>query len=493
MDLLTLRVAAGGGSIDGLESSRLIAAGFTLLQRSAVVVRALAGRRAALLLPTSPQFFVALAAADGRGAVLINPLAAPAEVAFQLLDANVGAVFTVSPLARALPAGTVHVLLDEAPSFATVVAADGASQRVDLGSHFGLALEGDVDAPGRDEECAIVYTSAMSGAPRGAILTHRNLVVNARQTVNAAGNTRDDHLLAVLPFSHLFGLTVSANAPLVAGARVTTMPRFNPLAALDIMEREAITEIVGVPGIFGAMLAALERRGGALRAEALRLCICGGAPLSLELQERWAEATGVELRQGYGLTEASPVALFNRVDQPNRRGTLGLPFPGVRVSIWDPETGSELPDGEEGEIRVAGDTVFRGYVGDGARAVDLRGGDSVHVDGISTGLRVLDGWLCTGDRGRRRDDGTFEFRGVYKDMFTRNGFNIYPRELERVIASLPGASNVHVSAAPDPLRENDVCVELTGNLTEEQVKAHCRDHLAAYKVPSRIVVHPPSA
>jgi len=489
MDLLTLRVAAGGGSIDGLESSRLVAAGFTLLQRSAVLVRALAGRRAALLLPTSPQFFVALAAADGRGAVLINPLAAPAEVAFQLADANVGAVFTVGSLAGALPPGTAHVLLDEAPSFATVIAADGAPQRVDLGSHFGLALEGDVDAPGREEECAIVYTSAMSGSPSGAILTHRNLLANARQTVTAAGNTREDHLLAVLPFAHLFGLTVSANAPLIAGARVTTMPRFNPLAAIDIMEREAITEIVGVPAIFASMLAAIERRGGALRAEALRLCICGGAPLSLELQERWTEATGVELRQGYGLTEASPVALFNRTDQPNRRGTLGVPFPGVRVSVRDPETDSEMADGEEGEIRIAGETVFLGYVGESAPTESARTGDGIHA----TGLRIIDGWLCTGDRGKRHSDGSFEFRGVYKDMFTRNGFNIYPRELERVISLLPGASNVRVSAAPDALRENDVSVELTGNVTEEQVKAHCRAHLAAYKVPSRFVIHLPAA
>ena len=142
MDLLTLRAAAGGGTIDGQPAGALVAAGFTLLQRSATVVRTLAGRRAAVLVPTSPQFLVALAASDGRGAVLINPLAAPAEVAAQLRDANVGAVFTVLALANRLPAGTVHVLLDDAPTTATVVAADGRTTLVDLGSHFGLLARG---------------------------------------------------------------------------------------------------------------------------------------------------------------------------------------------------------------------------------------------------------------------------------------------------------------------------------------------------------------
>jgi acyl-CoA synthetase (AMP-forming)/AMP-acid ligase II len=323
----------------------------------------------------------------------------------------VGAVFTVSALANRLPAGTVHVLLDDAPATATVVTADGSTSSVDLGSHFGLSLEGDADSPGRDEECAIVYTSAMEGTALGAVLTHRNLMANARQTIEAAQNTVDDHVLALLPFAHLFGLTVSAMAPLFVGARVTTMPRFNPLVAVELIESQGVTEIVGVPAVFAGLLAAIERRGGALRAPALRLCICGGAPLSVALQERWAAATGVELRQGYGLTEASPVALFNRVDRANVRGTLGVPFPGVRVTVREPETNRECAVGALGEICIAGDTVFRGYV---------RHGDA--------GLRVIDGWLHSGDLGRQRDGGTIEFHGLRKVMFTRNGFNVYPRE-----------------------------------------------------------------
>jgi long-chain acyl-CoA synthetase len=471
MDLVSLRAAAGGGTIDGVPAAQLVAAGFTLLQRSATLVRALAGKRSAVLVPTSPQFLVALAASDGRGAVLLNPLAAAAEIAFQLADGDVGAVFTVPALAARLPPGTVYALLHDAPVEATVVAADGAAARVDLGSHFGLELSGDADAPGRDEECAVVYTSAMRGRPLGAILTHRNLLANARQTVEAAANVREDHVLAVLPFSHLFGLVSSGIAPLLAGARVTTMERFNALAAVDRTEQDGITEIIGVPAIFGAMLTALERRGATLRSGTLRLAICGGAPLSPALQERWHDATGVELRQGYGLTEASPVALCNRLPLPNRRGTLGVPFPGVRVTIRDPERNTPLAAGEEGEICVAGETVFRGYVRDG------------HL-----GLEVRDGWLHTGDLGVEDADGIFSFRGVRKPMFTRNGYNIFPRELELAIGELRGVERAEVFAIPEPVREHDIGVRVSGSASEAEVKAWCGERLAAYKQPSRIEI-----
>lgn len=470
--------------MDGLPAAQLVAAGFTLLQRAPALVRALAGKRSGILLPSSPGFLTALAASDGRGAVLINPVAAPSEIEYQLHAAKVGAVFTLAALQDRIPEEFPRVLLDEAPTRARLVIPEGETKDIDLGSHFGLSLEGDADAPGRDEECAVVYTSAMLGVALGAVLTHRNLLANARQAIEAAANTAEDHVLAVLPFSHLFGLTVSLVAPLMAGARVTTMPRFNPVAAVDAIATQGITEVVGVPAIFAGMLTAIERRGGRLDAPALRLCICGGAALSAELQERWEAATGVPLRQGYGLTEASPVALFNRVSEPNVIGTLGLPFPGVKISIRDPETNTELQVGSEGEICVAGETVFRGYVS------ELPGAPGALPRERSHGLLVRDGWLHTGDRGVLRADGRVEFRGLIKPMFTRNGFNVYPEEIERVLLAIPGVRRVDVKALPHPVRENDIAVELTlaqpEIVTEAIVKEWSERHLAAYKQPSQI-------
>ncbi|MEO8335233.1 MAG: AMP-binding protein [bacterium] len=477
--LLPLAIAAGGGRIGAFgddvdfEAQQLVAAGLTLLQRSATLVRALSGKRSALLLPTSPAFITALAASDGRGAVLINPLAAPAEIAFQCADANVGAVFTIASFAPRIPPHLPVVLLDDSPRTARVIVGDRSSD-VDLGSHHGLSIEGERDVEGRDEEAVIVYTSAMRGTPLGAILTHRNLLVNARATIDAMGIRSSDHVLAILPYAHLFGLTVTASAALLAGARVTTMDRFNPVKAAESLA-SGVTVITGVPAVYNAMLTAIERRGIRFENTTLRLCVCGGAVLPTELQHRWAEATGIELREGYGLTEAGPVCLFNRPDAPNARGTLGVQFPGVEVAIFPPAdyehdiampSADPLPDGESGEICVRGDNVSPGYVG-GARGLPRRGE-----------------WLHTGDEGLRDADGRVTFLGLLKPMFTRNGFNVYPREIERVVGAMPGVTHVVCSPIPDPAKENDILLRVTGDVSETDVKKWCEQRLSLYKQPT---------
>jgi long-chain acyl-CoA synthetase len=476
LGLLPLAAAAGGGTVDGIAAARLAAAGLTLLRRSAPLVRALHGRRAALLLPTSPAFLTALAASEGRGAVLVNPLAAPLEVAYQLADANAGAVFTVEALAAKLPSDVPRVLLDGLPESARVIVGERTND-VDLRTHAGdaLEIEGAADAEGSDEEAVIVYTSAMAGRPLGARLTHRNLLSNARATIEAAALGPSDHSLAILPFSHLFGLVVSGVAPLLAGGRVTTVDRFNPVRVVDALDAGGITMLVGVPSVFAGLLAVLDRRGGGLAAPALRVCICGGAPLPRALEDRWAEVTGVELRQGYGLTEAGPVCLFNRVALPNRRGTLGVPFPGVEVAIRDPATGAPLPAGAEGEICVRGPNVFAGYVAGG-----------------EAGLAVRDGWLHTGDLGAEAGGGAIAFRGLIKAMFTRNGFNIYPREIERVVGEMPHVAEARVRAVPEPAKENDIALAVArdgaAELSADDVKRWCAANLSTYKQPGEVEV-----
>jgi long-chain acyl-CoA synthetase len=483
LSLLPLAVAAGRGRVDAFEAQQLVAAGLTLLQRSAPLVRALSGRRSAILLPTSPAFFTALAASDGRGAVLVNPLASPAEIAFQCADANVGAVFTTTAFAPRLPAGVAVVFLDDAPRTARV-AVDDVARTVDLGTHHGLSLEGEPGAPGRDEEAAIVYTSALSGMPLGAVLTHANLLANAHATVDALALAARDHVLALLPFSHLFGFTVTGAGPLLAGARVTTMPRFNPAQAVDALAGD-VTVVVGVPSVFHGLLGVAERRGLDLRGGALRLCVCGGAELPIELQDRWARATGVELRQGYGLTEAAPVCLFNRVDRPNVRGALGVPYPGVDVAICPPAdyaaappaadaAAAPLPPGVPGEICVRGQNVSPRYLRDLA------------------GLPSRGRWLCTGDLGVANGDGTVSFLGLLKPMFTRNGFNIYPRELERAVRELPGVQRAEVDALPDPAKEHAIRLRVAGLATEAEVREWCERRLGAYKQPSGVEVAPPT-
>jgi long-chain acyl-CoA synthetase len=235
--------------------------------------------------------------------------------------------------------------------------------------------------------------------------------------------------------------------------------------------------------VFNAMLSAIERRGVDLRDSALRVCICGGAALSVELQDRWADVTGVELRQGYGLTEAAPVCLFNRVDRPNVRGTLGVPFPRVEVEIMPPASYTEcdavdtpsqvapLDVGMPGEICVRGENVFSGYVG-----------------GSRDGLPKRGDWLCTGDAGVRDAGGTIRFLGLLKPMFTRNGFNIYPREIESAVCELPGVRSAEVTPIPDPAKENDIRLRVVGAVTEDEVRSWCGMRLSAYKQPSVIEI-----
>lgn len=470
LSVLPYAMAAHGGSIDDVPASQLVAAGLTLLQRCAPLPRALYGKRAALLLPTGPQFLIGLAACDGRGAVLLNPLASPCELQHQLADANVGAVFTIAALAPKLPDRMLRVLLDDAPHHATLLH-DGLTAPIDLGSHLGLELEGDAEADGIDEEAAVVYTSAMDGYPLGAILTHRSLLANGRATVAAAQVSAADHVLALLPYSHLFGMTVTLTAPLLAGARITTMGRFNPLKAVESLVNDGVTMVVGVPAVFIGMLIAIERRGGSIDVPTLRLCICGGAALPVWVQRKWETATGCALRQGYGLTEASPVCLFNRADAPNQVGSLGTPYPGAEVTIRNPNTSAELPIGASGEICVRGPLVGPGYVSQNER-----------------GLRRVEGWLHTGDQGSMAADGHVAFEGLIKSMFTRNGFNIYPAELTRVIGGMPGVSRVEVSGLPEPQKEHEIEITVHGAVDEDAVRRWCEARLASYKQPTRIIV-----
>jgi long-chain acyl-CoA synthetase len=469
--LLPYALAAGGGVLDGVPAAQWVAAGLAARTASPALARLSREGRAGILLPPSGAFLSALAASDGAGCVLLNPLASTPELAFQVTDGDVRVVYTQAALADRLPPALPRVLLDDAPRSARVLT---ATQAADVTLSAGaLALAGDPEADGRDEEALVVYTSAMEGRPLGAILTHRNLLANARAAVIAGALEPADHSLAVLPFAQLLGLVMAGMAPLLAGGRVSTMPRFHPLRVAERIVADRVTVLVGVPAMFHALLELLDRRGNRLEGHVLRLCIAGGAAVPAALQERWLEQTGVELRQGYGLTEAAPVCLFNRVGLPNHRGTLGVPFPGVDVAIRDPETGVALPPRVEGEICVRGPNVSPGYVGGGAR-----------------GLRRWGEWLCTGDRGVQNGDGTVTFRGLLKPMFTRSGFNIYPRELERAVARMPGVARARVWAIPDARREHEIGIEVWGAVRAEDVRRWCVRELAEYKQPREVIVRP---
>lgn len=430
----------------------------------------LTGARVSLLLPNLPRFASALhgVLAAGGTVVMTNPVNSPREVEEQLFDAAVAAALTTQSLSALLPAGTHALLIDEMPLGLRSVR-NGEEQWLPL-PDVDSAL---VNPPGGEAPAVILFTAAEVGRARGAVLTHRNLIANLRSTIEMMQLGEGDRMIAALPQVHAFGLTVGLNAALAAGVVIVPVERFHPVRTLELMSQTRATVFAGVPAMFMGILSVLERNP--VPEHALRITLCGGAPVRAEVQLRWEEHFGVPLRQGYGLTEASPVCLFNTPDHPNRPGTLGMPIPRVEVTIQDGE-GDPLPPGDVGEICVRGENVFPGYLdGDAAGRPHFRGE-----------------WLRTGDLGCVDQDGYFRFVGMIKPMFTRSGFNVYPRELERVIAEDPRVAKARVHAQPDPARENEIVLEVETvageTLTEEEVRALCRARLAAYKQPGRVLI-----
>lgn len=385
LSLFPIALAAGGGAVDGVAATQWVAAGFTLLQRSAPLVRALAGRRSAIVLPPSGAVLTALAASDGRGALFLPVDASDADIVRWAVFADVGAVFTSSALSTRLPASEFAVVsLDEAPRTAKV-RHRRIEATVDLGSHFALDLEGEDDA-GRDEECVIAL--ADRGAhPRGAVFTHRNLLALARGAVDAVSLIKGDHVLAVASFDRLAPLALTFAAPLLAGARITSRPAFRAPDAVQLVERDDVTLLVGAPDMFAAMADVVAARGTKLTAPALRVCACVGGIADSALQERWHVWTGHELRQAVGAGDA-PLCLFNAPHFPNRRGTYGIPFPGMHAAVRDTNTGAPATTGE---LWVRGDQVSVASL-------------------PPTGAKPAtdDGWLKTPLRVCARADGAFE-------------------------------------------------------------------------------------
>jgi long-chain acyl-CoA synthetase len=430
----------------------------------------LAGERLGILLPNTAAFPLAFQAAQRAGCstLLLNTANSRREVTEQLGAASVSTVITDEALAPLLPHGARALLADKLPHSLGI--SDGAEPR-------GILLAGAPSvrsvAKEIDDEACLIFTAADRGWSRGAVLSHRNLLANLASTTQAMAIGPDDVVMGILPYAHAFGLTVTLTAPLAVGAAILPVERFRPQRILAGLEASSATVIAGVPAIYNGLVAAAER--GPPPRHSLRLAISGGAPLPTEVALRWEEVFGIPLRQGYGLTEAAPVCLFNSIDRDNRPGTLGYPFPGVEVSIRD-SGGMELPAGEVGELCVRGTNVFGGYLGEGGRLPDDFWKD----------------WFRTGDLASRCADDVFRFHGMLKPMYTRNGFNVYPREVERVLSSEPDIESAEVLALPDAQKENEIVMLIRlvsgSTLEEEDIRTICRERLASYKQPLRVEI-----
>ncbi len=423
------------------------------------------GDRVGLMLPNVPYFpsiYYGILRAGGV-VVPMNVLLKERETGYYLSDSGAKLVFAWGDFAEAAEAGAAEAGAE------TILVKPGEFEQL-VGAHseeFENVERDDGDT------AVILYTSGTTGKPKGAELTHANLRRNCEMTSTTLGEfTHEDVLLGALPLFHSFGQTCTMNGAVANGATVTMIPRFDPDKALEIIERDQVTVFQGVPTMYNAMLHA--DAADEADASTLRLCMSGGAAIPVELIRSFEDKFGCPILEGYGLSETSPVASFNHPHKERKAGSIGTPIEGVEMQIWDDE-GSELPQGEVGEIVIRGHNVMKGYW-DRPEAT----GESI------TG----EGWFHSGDMARVDEDGYFFIVDRKKDLIIRGGYNIYPREVEEVLYEHPAVQEAAVVGVPDDSLGEEVgaavVVKQGESLDAQEVKSYVKDQVAAYKYPRRV-------
>ncbi|WP_278266050.1 long-chain fatty acid--CoA ligase [Nocardia sp. AG03] len=386
----------------------------------------------------------------------------------------------------------VHLLLT-APEMAYVLRDSGATlllcHPVAAENGGAAAREVGIDAVAPDElvgdpiesfvsrsplDTAVVfYTSGTTGTPKGAELSHLNMVLCATvNTFDANEIHRDDIALGALPLFHVFGQTVSMNSHWRVGGTLVLLPRFDAERALALMAAEGVNLFHGVPTMYRALI---EAAAHAPALPALKLCVSGGAALPPSVLEEFEQLYGAPVLEGYGLSETSPTAAVNQPIYGAEAGSVGHPVWGVDVEIADPAVTDRivlLPVGETGEVVVRGHNVFNGYTGRPE----------------ATAAAVVDGWFRTGDLGTRDATGRIRIVDRIKEMILRGGFNVYPTEVEAALLRHPRIAQVAVIGVPDAHYGEEIVavVVADGTLTEHEVIEFGRQQVARYKYPRRV-------
>jgi len=322
-----------------------------------------------------------------------------------------------------------------------------------------------------DDPSVMIYTAGLTGKPLGAVLTHHNLLTQSLLLRTICHRDEKDIGLAVIPFFHSFGAVANMLAILRIGAGVVLMERFTLDGIFTIIEKEKISYIAAVPRLFLGML--FHQGSEKYRTDSLKVCITGGAAMPPEFIPVFEKRFGVKIMEGYGLTEASPVSSFSRLDMPQKPGSIGIPIPGVEAKIVD-EGGREVPRDTVGELILKGDNVMKGY----------------YKEEEMTAQVIKEGWLYTSDLGRMDGDGYIFLTGRKKRMIITSGFNVYPREIEIVLCLHPAVQSALIVGKEDLLRGEIVkaiIVKKPGmEIEERELLKHCRTYLSSYKVPREI-------
>lgn len=467
-----------------------------LADRVAAGARALGvrrGDRVALLLPNSPQFLAVYYGFLSAGAVIVplNPLSTENELAFFLNDSGARVLVTIPLFAKkvaSLPGASVDTLLvsglaDFLPLPLSVVQRLKEWSQLRGVRHPGLVHFADfVDrAPDRstpqatvdpDELAVLIYSGGTTGTAKGIMLSHYACVVNACQVVAWGHLDKAARLLAVLPLFHGFGMSVTMNAPVLGGAEIVLLPRFNARDVVRTIAKRRPTFLIGVPTMFVALsnLKGIER----WNLQSLNGIFVGAAPLTQAVKDGFEARTGARMIEGYGLTEVVTACTANPYRGKHKLGSVGIPFPDVDARIAALDDGRELGPGEDGEILLRTPSMMLGYFN----------------DPDETRRAIVDGWLHTGDIGHRDEDGYLYITDRKKDLIIVGGFNVFPREIDEVIHRHPKVKEgIAVGLSDEYAGERIrayVVLRDGETATEAELIAFFRQHLVAYKVPSEV-------
>ncbi|MGH9371036.1 MAG: long-chain-fatty-acid--CoA ligase [Vicinamibacterales bacterium] len=448
------------------------------------------GDHVALSCPNLPWFPIAYFGILKAGAVVVplNVLLKPREIAYHLKDSQAKAYLAFEGT-NELPLGAMaRAGCDQAECLNLVVmTADPAAPSPIPGAltlaelmKGGVASSFDTRRRRPDDTAVILYTSGTTGQPKGAELTHENMLLNAVATRDMylpamRGGYAQDVALVTLPLFHSTAQTCLMNAGFLGGFRLVLMPRFDPAAALDIMRREDVGFWIGVPTMYWALLQHAKTGTvdtGAVAAH-MRLCVSGGAAMPLEVMRGFEATFSVRIMEGYGLSETSPVACFNQLHQPTKPGTVGQPIFGVEVRCVDGDD-RFVPSGQPGEIVIRGPNVMKGYFN--------------RPEATEEAMRH--GWFHTGDIGTLDAEGYLTIVDRKKDMIIRGGFNVYPREIEEVMLMHPAIAQVAVVGIPDERLGEEVKAFVVrradAHVSDSDLIDWCREQMAAYMYPRSI-------
>jgi long-chain acyl-CoA synthetase len=427
------------------------------------------GDKVAIMLPNCPEFVISYFAVQkiGAVAVTINILSTSYELRHLIGNSDAKCLITETPLAK-----RYEEIRDDFPLCNHIITTSG----LDTASQFREIIEKGpftLEMPdiADDDPAVMIYTAGLTGRPLGAVLTNGNLLSQSDLLWSVYNATEKDRGLAVIPLFHAFGAVANMLAAIRIGAGIVLMDRFTMEAILGSVEKDKVTYIAAVPRLFLGMVMYPETEKYDL--SSLNFCLTGGSTMPPDFIPMFEDKFRCILREGYGLTEASPVCSVGRREMVHKPGSIGTVIPGVEAKAVD-DGGNEVPRGEIGELVIRGVNVMKGY----------------YKNEEATGQVIRNGWLYTSDLAKIDEDGYIFLTGRKKRMVITSGFNVYPREVEMILELHPAVQSAMVVGKPDLMRGEIVTALIVRNpdmpVNERELTRHCRHYLSSYKVPRAI-------